>query len=78
MTVQVNLHAITECVAADEAGEHVNDARTLVVGDAVENLVDFVRVVHLDLDGVRGRQGVVIEGGAEGVAVGEAATRGYL
>lgn len=53
MTVKVSAHAGEEDVHAEPGAEHADDAGALVVGDGIEDLVDFRRVTHGDLDGVR-------------------------
>ena len=69
MPIEVDLHALAELLGADEADELVNDARALIVGDSVEDLVDFVGSLHGNLDRMRRSERIVVEGGAEGVVV---------
>ena len=69
VSVEVDLHALAELRGADEADELVDHAGAFIVGDPVEDLVDFVGSLDGNFDRMRGSERVVVEGGAEGVVV---------
>ncbi len=58
VALQVDADALTERLEADVLVDHVQYGATLVVGDGVEELVDFIRMVDRHLDRVRALQPV--------------------
>ncbi len=51
--VEVVCDATVEGLEAEEVCHHADDGRALAVGDAVEDLIDLVRVVDRNRDGMR-------------------------
>ena len=53
MQAEIVCDAAVEGLETEEVCHHANDGGTLAVGDAVEDLVDLVRVIDRNRDRVR-------------------------